>query len=221
LFVDSVFKNILFDLGGLFITVYSERFEQWLMRTYINGAVNDFSRRSIDGVHQQYEQGALSTAQFLSEIRSLLNDRVGTQDIEKAWNSILGSFSVDDLLWASALRRSFRTALLSNTNELHRISFEETLRLQTEGNDLTDYFGGVYYSQFLGLRKPSKDVFLRVLELEGWRAGETLFVDDNQQNLQSAADLGMGVVLHPCNAPLRLHLEARTDLPFHHFSSLS
>jgi hypothetical protein len=46
-------------------------------------------------------------------------------------------------------------------------------------------------------------------------------VDDNQENLQTAADLGMRVVLHPCNAPLRLHLKARMDLPFHHFSSLS
>jgi putative hydrolase of the HAD superfamily len=150
-----------------------------------------------------------------------MDDRVETQEIEKAWNSILGTFSVDDLLWASGLRRSFRTAILSNTNELHRASFEEMLRLQTEGNNLTDYFDGVYYSQLLGLRKPDKDVFLRVLEFEGWHARETLFVDDNQQNLQSAANLGMGVVLHPCNAPLRLHLEACRDLPFHQFSSLS
>jgi len=201
--------------------VYTERFEQWLLRVSPPGFDFDLFRLSFEQRHHQFEQGILSTPEFLTEIRSLLDNRVDAQDIEVAWNSILGSFSVDDLLWASGLRRSFRTALLSNTNELHRISFEETLRLQTEGNDLTDYFGGVYYSQFLGLRKPSKDVFLRVLELEGWRAGETLFVDDNQQNLQSAADLGMGVVLHPCNAPLRLHLEARTDLPFHHFSSLS
>lgn len=213
-------QNILFDLGGLFISVYIERFERWLLRVRPSGIDPMLFRRSFDELHHRFERGECTTSEFLSNVSYLLDDRVEIQDIEKAWNSILGTFSVDDLLWVSCLRSSFRTALLSNTNELHRASFEETLHRKTGGGQLSDYFDGVYYSQFLGIRKPDKNVFLRVLELEGWRADETLFVDDNEQNLQSAAGLGMAVLLHPCNAPLRPHLESRIDLPFHQISSL-
>ncbi|MEY4144258.1 MAG: hypothetical protein RLZZ335_110 [Bacteroidota bacterium] len=219
--MEHLFKNILFDLGGLFITVFTDRFEQWLIRWCPSGISSELFRVQFAELHHLYEQGVLSSSRFLTDVRSLLNNRVDESEIERAWDGILGSFSEEDLKWASALRSNFRTAILSNTNELHRVSFEEALRLRTNGCALADYFDGIYYSQHLGLRKPNADVFLRVLEMEGWHPEETLFVDDNQENLQSAAELGMRVVLHPCNAPLRLHLEARMDLPFHHFSSLS
>ena len=216
-----MFRNILFDLGGLFITVYAGRFEQWLFKFRSPGDNAAVFRQRFNEVHHHYERGSLSTSQFLAELRFLIDKQAEVKDIEQAWNSILGRFSLEDLNWASGLRSNFRTALLSNTNELHRASFEEALLVHSGGRQLVDYFDGVYYSQHLGLRKPSVDAFFRVLELEGWNAEETLFVDDNQENLQSAAELGMGIVLHPCNAPLRLHMEARMDLPFHHFSLLS
>lgn len=214
-------KNVLFDLGGLFITVYTDRFERWLFSTYPAESHSVLFRQRFDEAHHAYEKGGLSTARFLLEIRYLLGYQVEEQEIEQAWNSILGAFSLEDLSWASGLRSFFRTSLLSNTNELHRESFEESLRQQTGGRELTDYFDGVYYSQRLGLRKPALEIYFRVLELQGWRAEETLLVDDNPQNVRAAAQLGMGAVLHPCNAPLRPQLEARLDLPFHQLSLLS
>ena len=122
-----IMRNVLFDLVGLFITVFTDRFEQWLIRWCPSGISSELLRVQFAGLHHLYEQGGLSTSRFLTDVRSLLNNQVDESEIERAWDGILGSFSEEDLKWASALRSNFRTAILSNTNELHRVSFEEAL----------------------------------------------------------------------------------------------
>lgn len=97
-------RNVLFDLGGLFITVFTDRFEQWLIRWCPSGVSSELLRVQFAELHHLYEQGGLSTSRFLTDVRSLLNNQVDESEIERAWDGILGSFSEEDLKWASALR---------------------------------------------------------------------------------------------------------------------
>jgi putative hydrolase of the HAD superfamily len=64
---------------------------------------------------------------------------------------------------------------------------------------LDAYFHGTYYSHLVGKRKPEPIIFQQVLEENGFVPQETVFLDDNTENIQSAARLGIQTFLvkHP------------------------
>lgn len=83
-----------------------------------------------------------------------------------------------------AEKRTARLFTLNNESEAlnqHRIT----------AFDLTRIFEGFLSSCWLGVRKPSRLIFERALQIVQARADEVLFVDDRAQNLQPAAALGM------------------------------
>ena len=57
--------------------------------------------------------------------------------------------------------------------------------------DLDDYFEGVWASYQLGVRKPDRRFYERVVEHVGVPAAECLFVDDRKVNCDAAGQLGM------------------------------
>ena len=52
-----------------------------------------------------------------------------------------------------------------------------------------------YLSHELGLTKPDAAAFRRVLELEGVRAADAIFVDDRIENVSAAEALGLTGIL--------------------------
>ena len=73
-----------------------------------------------------------------------------------------------------------------------------------EGSDhgLSDfesrYFDAVYYSHLIRLRKPERDIYEYVLADADILPGETLFIDDLEENIAGAAELGIrGIVKTP------------------------
>ncbi|MEV8100188.1 HAD family phosphatase [Kitasatospora sp. NPDC085879] len=81
-----------------------------------------------------------------------------------------------------------RTAVLSNS--LGREPYDPYA-----GFDLAGSFDEVVLSAEVGLRKPDPAIFRLVLDRLGVSAEECLFVDDSEQNLATAAELGITPVL--------------------------
>jgi 2-haloacid dehalogenase len=67
-------------------------------------------------------------------------------------------------------------------------------------------FHGVVVSGLEGVSKPDPEIFLRLLDRYSLEAGSTLFVDDTDANLETAASLGMATVRFESAALLREHL---------------
>ena len=95
-------------------------------------------------------------------------------------------------------QRKYRTFLLSNTNNIHRIKFEKDFKDVT-GKELHSYFENVHYSFELHARKPEKEIFLKVLEVNHLIAEETLLIDDSLPNIETAKSLGMQTCLVEIN----------------------
>ncbi|GAA4981420.1 HAD-IA family hydrolase [Kitasatospora paranensis] len=81
-----------------------------------------------------------------------------------------------------------RTAVLSNS--LGREPYDPYA-----GFDLAGSFDEVVLSAEVGLRKPDPAIFRLVLDRLGVSAEECLFVDDSEQNLATAAELGITPLL--------------------------
>jgi putative hydrolase of the HAD superfamily len=55
-------------------------------------------------------------------------------------------------------------------------------------------FEKAYYSYEIGLRKPTKEIFKYILEDSNLDPDETLFIDDSNQNIKTAKELGLNCI---------------------------
>lgn len=200
-------KNIIFDLGGLFIDVYMDATRK-KVEEYCGESTSEVEAKLLaSGLFDAYETGAISTEVFLSHWQKELPTNVSFDLLVEAWNAVLGPVYVDRLEEVQALRDRYRIFLLSNTNDLHVQGFENWLEKHHGFRELTPYFEKVYYSQKLGLRKPNPAIFERVANENRLITSETLFIDDSPGHLIGAKQTGMMVFHHPGNTDIRLSLK--------------
>ncbi len=70
----------------------------------------------------------------------------------------------------------------------------ETYPLRRERFSFFTWFDGVVVSGQEGISKPDPEIFFRLLDRYSLDAGATLFVDDNERNVETAESLGMQTV---------------------------
>ena len=97
-------------------------------------------------------------------------------------------------------QRDVRVLLVTN-------SHPDTLALKDAVTGLADYFDGLYSSHAFGHAKESQSFWEALQDEVEFDAGTTLFVDDSEPVLQSAADYGVGMLLQvtrpDTSAPVR------------------
>ena len=82
-----------------------------------------------------------------------------------------------------------RVVVLSNTNRLHTTFWPE------EYPEIRDAADHIYLSQDLGMRKPEARIYQHVLRAEGFSPDDTVFFDDNADNIEGANQLGITSIL--------------------------
>ncbi|MBS2545497.1 HAD family phosphatase [Catenulispora sp. NL8] len=100
----------------------------------------------------------------------------------------------------------YKTAVLSNS--LGRTPYDPYA-----GFDLRGIFDEVVLSEDHGMRKPDPAVFHLLLDKLDVRAEECVFVDDSEENLQAAVELGMTIVYAADERKLASRLRTLLELP--------
>ena len=184
-------KNIIFDLGGV---IYDIRYEN-IADKFREYGLSDFERyytktAQADAI-DLFEEGKMSVPEFREYIRSVSDIQLTDEQIDTAWNSIL--IGVPKSRWdlLGKLRTKYNTFLFSNTNQLNYECFmAETERLY--GFNLFEVsFINAYFSQLMGTRKPKLDGFQTIIAENNLNPAETLFIDDNPQNVEAARKAGL------------------------------
>ncbi len=136
------------------------------------------------------ETGRMTTAEFCREMRRICNRCFSDEDVCAAWNALLEPVTPakrETLLSFKA--RGYRLFILSNTNEIHWRYASQTL-IPSRDKVITDYFEYAFLSYEMRERKPSAGIYKQVLERAGILPEETMFVDDNGENIRVASMLG-------------------------------
>ncbi len=183
-------KNIIFDLGGVFIDIDFNKTKNAFEASGIVDYAAKFGQHHASPMFQDFETGKLSAKEFLEEFRNNFNTRLSDEEITKAWNAMLGHFDPAKLQWLETVNKGYCTYLFSNTNILHQHQFEPQF-VQEIGRPIQDYFLHTYYSHDLGLRKPTVESFEKILQEQGLDKNETLFVDDTIGNIEGAKEAGL------------------------------
>ena len=189
--INANIKNIIFDLGGVIIDLdipKTHRAFSSLSGISVEDIVSAFSK---DPLFIDYEKGFLSDQEFRTNIRALLKINSSDEEINYAWNAMLLQIAPVKFPLLKKLKQQYNTFLLSNTNNIHLIGVNKIVYKTENKINLDDYFHKTYYSHIMGMRKPDKQIFEQVLDENNLSPGETLFLDDNLENVNAAQALGI------------------------------
>jgi HAD superfamily hydrolase (TIGR01549 family) len=191
-------KNIIFDLGGVFMNLDFKLTEQAFVELGVTG-FNSMSRQDhVIELFEQFETGKITPDQMYQAVRKATGTDLTNEQIKTAWNALLLDFPVERMEWLQKIAKKYKVYLYSNTNILHYEAFMRNFAA-TGLQDLNKYFIKAYYSHELGLRKPHPTSFQKILEEQGLNPAETLFIDDTAKNIEGAQKAGMQTVhlVHP------------------------
>src|SRR6266498_4195119 len=121
--------------------------------------------------------------------------------MDDLWREYLGTLNVELVEYFRSLRAKFQTAIISNSFVGAREKEEEKYRF----SELCDF---IIYSHEAGVSKPDPGIFTMACERLGLQPSEIIFVDDHEEGMVSARELGMHCILFRENAQAIADIEA-------------
>ena len=193
-------KTIVFDLGGV---IFAQNYEKAVSHFEEIGVSN--ARQLLDpfaqaGFFGDLESGRITADEYRRELSKLAGRELTDEDCKYAWTGYVDHLPQRNL---EALRRlhreGFRLVLLSNTNPF-MMMWAMSSEFDGMGHSLRDYFDACYLSYECRMMKPDTTIFRLMLDREGIRPYETIFIDDSERNVEAALSLGIQTICPKDNA---------------------
>ncbi len=171
---------LLFDLGGVLLE--SSAHDQLRHLAALDFDIVEYRERWLTSpAVRRFESGQCSPPAFAAAFTAEWNIALSHHDFLTEFTSWARDFYPGARELLALLRRNFRTACLSNSNELHWTKF--------------DNFAGIFdiamSSHRLGVIKPDDAAFVRALEICAVQAEDVMFFDDSISNVRKAHSLGL------------------------------
>lgn len=184
-------KTIIFDLGGVIITIDNEepksRFRQLGVEN-IEEILNPYRQSGIFG---DLEEGKISEEDYRQELGKIVGRQLTYEEVQHCWLGYMKEVPAYKLAALKELRdKGYRVIMLSNTNP-YIMDWAESKDFPGNGQPLSSYFDAQYRSYELKLMKPDETFYRTVLSREKLLPSEALFVDDGPRNVAVASELGI------------------------------
>lgn len=187
----SKIKNILFDFGGVIITLDQSQAVRHFKEIGLSDAEKRLDPYRQSGIFGDLEVGKIDAEQFRVELGRMIGHDVTYDECLYGWKGYVGDLPLRNLEVLLKLRKEgYRLILLSNTNP-YMMDWALSDAFDGSGHSLEYYFDAVYMSYRCGAMKPDERFFRHVLESETINPEETLFLDDGQKNVDAAARFGI------------------------------
>ena len=187
----AAIKNIIFDLGGVIINLSVEKTHQAFAA--LSGLpVTEIKTRVHHGAFfHEFEKGLITDSEFRQHLRESLNMKVPDSQLDQAWNAMLLDIPLARIQLLEKLKATYNIFLLSNTNNIHLQFFNGIVRQLTGKPAIDYYFHGSFYSHLVKMSKPDAEIYQHVLSQHSLLPKETIFLDDNKDNLVGANKVGI------------------------------
>ena len=193
----TVINQLLFDIGGVLGSNGWDREQRAEAVRRFGLDADDFQYRHEETVGA-FESGQISLDEYL-DVTVFWRKRDFSADEFKTFMYGLSTPWPDSLDVVRRLRQSIRgrptrVRLATLNNESRELNEH---RIRKFG--LCDLFDVFFSSCWLGVRKPTRQIYERVLGMTQADPAKSVFVDDREQNLAPARALGMQTI-HFTNA---------------------
>jgi len=183
-------KTIIFDFGGVVIDIDPQltinEFDKLGMTDSGTFLQPDF----INNVIRKFERGILTPEVFRDKVRARANTDFTDQQIDDAWNALLFDIPAERIEVIEEVKKNYKILLLSNSNEIHYDLYIRDLQLRFGYREFDELFDKAYFSFDLHLSKPDVEIYEFVMYQHKLNPAETLFIDDNLDNINTAKSLG-------------------------------
>ncbi|MEM7368858.1 MAG: HAD family phosphatase [Bacteroidota bacterium] len=177
--------NLLIDLGGVLYEIDIETtVRQYNDMRKAGAPPVIFNKKTQHDYFSQLDCGQIEIDEFATGLKQTYQLEGSIEDIKSIWTSLLIGVLPGRIEALQKLSPHYRLALLSNTSRYHRDHYAD------ECEPMFSLMDHLCYSFEMGLRKPGKEIYLQALETLGWKAEETLFLDDSKNNIDAAEALG-------------------------------
>jgi putative hydrolase of the HAD superfamily len=182
--------NLVFDFGGVIYQIDFERQKRAFLEEKIVGFEKLYSQASQNSLFCDLETGRISDHDFRDKVTGLIGKNICPCKIDELWNSILVDYYYDKISLLQKLRPRYRLFLLSNTNAIH-YNFYSAQFIKKFGYSFENLFDKSYWSFKIGMRKPDREIFVKLISDNGFTRENALFIDDTIQNTESAEGYGL------------------------------
>ena len=178
--------TFIFDLGG----VINDHDNDMLIARLLSKCDGRATDEALIKAFCQdiYSTGENSIVEFFTMLRRDFGYKDNWQTFTNDWCCHL-SMRPGMLEFLREFRKSFRILFLSNTNLLHWNRL-----LELSNFELASY--EAFLSFDMGLSKPSKAVFEKLLLSADVSPQRAIFIDDRQENIDQAISCGLGAFLY-------------------------
>ena len=181
---DPMIKDIIFDVGGVLLKYREAEYYRYISRKY--GLSETKVSRTLNPMIEKLEIGQMT----LKHMRARASKEFGIPNADLEWVRFFKAAAKPDsyvIGLAKHLERRYRVSVLSNISR-SRYSVARELFL----HDLGAY--RIFTSCYMGMRKPSKKIYLSVLRDLGAKPEETVFIDNLKANVDGAKKVGIRAV---------------------------
>ncbi len=184
-------KNVLFDLGGVVITLCQPEAIRRFAALGLTDAADYLDQYTQGGIFGKLEEGSMSAEDFRNELSRIVGREITASECRHAWLGYRAELPARNLDTLRRLRaEGYRLLLLSNTNP-YMMDWALSSEFDGNGHSINDYFDALYLSYQMRAMKPDVSFFRMVLEKENILPEECLFVDDGARNTAVASSLGI------------------------------
>lgn len=187
-------KNIIFDLGGVIMTIDQDEALRRFKELGLRDAERQLDPYTQSGIFGDVEEGKITAEEFRLTLSQFVGRELTFDECKYAWLGYRKEVPKRNLDVLKRLRNDgYRLILLSNTNPF-MMSWALTKDFDGGEASLEDYFDSLYLSYRLGVMKPDQKFFQAVLYNERIKPEESLFVDDGPRNVDAANKLGFNTL---------------------------
>ena len=172
---------------------------------------------AIDVLPDIYHHLGISEEEFLTlaagNIEKLTTGKISTDEFWKHFSELWGKKVEEELFGKffhprpivgtvdliKTIKNHARVVCGTNTSDPH---YHRHIML-----DDYDIFDAVYASNRIGRSKPGPDFYSYILEVEEYEPGQAVFVDDSEENVIGAKNVGLTAIQFKNAASLRLEFD--------------
>jgi glucose-1-phosphatase len=181
-------KNIVFDFGGV---LYNIDIPTAIKGFHELGILIDKSDSLFGTTLENLESGKMSDDEFFDVVANMTQPPSDKKAILKIFYSVLTGLDMESFDYLLKFKKNYTIFLLSNTSELHYNRFKKEINENNKTKSFFKSFKKEYYSFLMKMRKPNIEIFQYVVNDSGINPAETVFIDDNPDNVESAKKLGI------------------------------
>lgn len=184
-------RNIIFDLGGVIITLDQSQSVRRFEALGLKDAEQRLNAYTQEGIFGDLEGGKIDAEMFRKEFSKLVGHEVTHEQCAYAWQGYAKELPARNLETLTRLRQEgYHLLLLSNTNP-YMMEWVGSDKFDGRGHSVDYYFDNMYLSYRMKLMKPNPEIFTRLLMAEHISPEECLFLDDGPRNVAAASQIGI------------------------------